>query len=312
MWSWLRAVAESLGAIRLSPEPFASIQLVVADLDGSLIESNSREVAERLGDLVVSVMQFNTAFTIATGRTLNWITGIQPLSTLLNWYGTPRNAMPVVLYNGSVVFDGADGLLQANQIELGALRSLLALLEDASLPALCYTGPSDETLFSVPSERVVGCGAPIGDHVDINGLQIEWQAGYSVGELRPVAVLVPLRGVQSETAAMLDKAIRAIPGVSATRSGLSYIEVRPAGSNKASGLSVVAERLGIPQESILAIGDNDNDVEMLRWAGVGVSVQGASEAAVAASDFVCPGGAVEGANQVLGIIRSARRAARGR
>jgi hydroxymethylpyrimidine pyrophosphatase-like HAD family hydrolase len=148
--------------------------------------------------------------------------------------------------------------------------------------------------------------------MDINGLQIEWQEGYSLGEMRPVAVLVPLRGVASEAADALDRTIQAIPGVSATRSGFSYIEVRPAGSNKASGLAVVAERLGISRENILAIGDNDNDVEMLRWAGVGVSVQGASGAAIEASDFVCSGGAVEGANQVLAIIRSARRAARGR
>jgi 5-amino-6-(5-phospho-D-ribitylamino)uracil phosphatase len=304
-------VAESLKSIRLSPEPFASIQLVVADLDGSLIESNSQEVAERLGDLVVSMTQFNTAFTIATGRTLNWITGIGQLTALLNWRGTGRHAMPVVLYNGSVVVGGDGRLLKTIRIESEALERILTLIGDASLQALCYSGPGDDTLFSNSGERVFGFGEPDGSHVEVNGLRIEWQKGLLPGALRPVAVLLPLRGISQEAAEELDKAIQEIPEVSATRSGLSYIEIRPAGSNKASGLSVVAEHLAIRRENILAIGDNDNDVEMLRWAGVGVTVQGASKAAIAASDFVCAGGAVEGANQMLGIIRSARRAARG-
>ena len=260
---------------------------------------------------MVSMTQFNTAFTIATGRTLNWITGIGQMTALLNWHGTGRHAMPVVLYNGSVVVGGEGRLLKVIRIEQEPLRRILALVSNASLQALCYSGPGDDTLFSNSGERVFGFGKPDGSSVEVNGLQIEWQVGFVPGALRPVAVLLPLKGVTKERAEDLDKAIQEIPEVSATRSGLSYIEIRPAGSNKASGLSVVAEHLAIRRENILAIGDNDNDVEMLQWAGVGVTVQGASRAAIAASDFVCSGGAVEGANQMLGIIRSARRAVRG-
>lgn len=304
-------MAESLRAIRLSPEPFASIRLVVADLDGSFIESNSREVAERLGDLVVSMKHFNTAFTVATGRTLNWIGGIRPLTTLLKWDGAFRNAMPAVLYNGSVVADGVGGMLWMKRIDIDAFEKLLLLVERSSLTALCYSGPSENTLFSTSGERVFGFGKPNGSDVDVNGLRIEWQPEFTVTPPGPVAVLIPLGDIAATAAETIDANIGAIPGLSATRSGVSYIEVRPSGSNKALGLAAVAERLAIQREDILAIGDNDNDVEMLEWAGVGVSVQGASEAAIAASDFVCTGGAVEGANQVLGIIRSARRAARG-
>jgi len=36
----------------------------------------------------------------------------------------------------------------------------------------------------------------------------------------------------------------------------------------------------------LAVGDNDNDVEMLRWAGVGVAMGNSSAAALAAADWV--------------------------
>jgi Cof subfamily protein (haloacid dehalogenase superfamily) len=304
-------MAESLESIRLSPGPFASIQLIVADLDGSFIDSNSRVVSERLRELVVSVTHFNTAFTIATGRTLNWVRGIPQLTTLLKWHHSSRHAMPIVLYNGSVVVGGEGRMLRVDRIDSEPLSAILSLARDFSLRALCYSGPGEETLFSDSAERVFGFGKPHDRRYEVNGLEIEWMDGFSADAIRPVAVLLPLEGVPADVAEQLEVKIEGIARVSATRSSLSYIEIRPEGSSKAAGLSVLAEHLSVNRQDILALGDNDNDVEMLRWAGVGVAVQGASDAALAASDFVCPGGAVEGANQVLAVIRSARRATRG-
>ena len=45
-------------------------------------------------------------------------------------------------------------------------------------------------------------------------------------------------------------------------------EIQPEGSTKAEGLAIVAEHLGCKQSEVLAVGDADNDKEMLAWAGV--------------------------------------------
>ena len=42
------------------------------------------------------------------------------------------------------------------------------------------------------------------------------------------------------------------------------------GCSKQSGLDAAARRWSVPAESVMAVGDNLNDVEMLRWAGKGV------------------------------------------
>jgi Cof subfamily protein (haloacid dehalogenase superfamily) len=51
-----------------------------------------------------------------------------------------------------------------------------------------------------------------------------------------------------------------------------FLEILPPGTDKGTALAKVAERLGIPQESVLAIGDSMNDEAMIRWAGVGVAM----------------------------------------
>lgn len=66
----------------------------------------------------------------------------------------------------------------------------------------------------------------------------------------------------------------------------AWLDIAPDGVNKATGLEIVRERLGIPRERVLAIGDGRNDVDMLRWAGVGIAMGQAPEEVIAVSDEV--------------------------
>lgn len=67
------------------------------------------------------------------------------------------------------------------------------------------------------------------------------------------------------------------------------------GINKSIGLIWLTEQLSITAADVLAIGDNDNDVEMLTWAGTGVAMGNGSERAKAAADWVAPSVLEDGA-----------------
>ena len=76
-------------------------------------------------------------------------------------------------------------------------------------------------------------------------------------------------------------------------------EALPAGLSKAVGLQWLAQHLGVAAADVLAVGDNDNDVEMLRWAGVGVAMGNSSAAALAAADWVTAAVGQDGAALAL-------------
>ncbi len=69
-----------------------------------------------------------------------------------------------------------------------------------------------------------------------------------------------------------------------------YLEFMAHGVHKATGLAHVAERLGVAAGECVAFGDGNNDVEMLRWAGLGVAMPHARLAAQEAADVVSPDG----------------------
>ncbi len=69
-------------------------------------------------------------------------------------------------------------------------------------------------------------------------------------------------------------------------SGATIGEIQLAGVHKASGIEQVTEHLGIARRDTLAIGDSDNDLEMLRHAGVGIAMGNARQHAREAADEV--------------------------
>lgn len=98
-------------------------------------------------------------------------------------------------------------------------------------------------------------------------------------QLKDVTKLVAIAppGVLDAHQDRLHKALRECAYV--VRSTPRYLEFGAPGVSKATALSELASRFGIPPDAVVAFGDADNDAEMLSSVGFGVSVGSASLAA---------------------------------
>ncbi|MBS7009437.1 Cof-type HAD-IIB family hydrolase [Anaerostipes sp.] len=65
-----------------------------------------------------------------------------------------------------------------------------------------------------------------------------------------------------------------------------YIEAMPKGINKAEGLRRTCEILGISPEEVIAFGDAENDLEMIKFAGYGVAMGNACDALKETADEI--------------------------
>jgi len=72
----------------------------------------------------------------------------------------------------------------------------------------------------------------------------------------------------------------------AVLSQIHIFEMLPFGTNKAAALKELAEKLGIEREEIMTIGDGNNDLEMLEFAGIGVAMGNGTESAKKAANYV--------------------------
>jgi Cof subfamily protein (haloacid dehalogenase superfamily) len=76
--------------------------------------------------------------------------------------------------------------------------------------------------------------------------------------------------------------------LSVVRSHTIFGELTALGISKGAALAALAERLGIPREQVVAIGDQENDLSMITWAGLGLAMGNAIPAVRAAADAVIP------------------------
>lgn len=73
-----------------------------------------------------------------------------------------------------------------------------------------------------------------------------------------------------------------------TRSLPHFIEISDPRASKSSALAYLCETLGLARERTVACGDGWNDIDMMRWAGLGVAVAEAADDVRASADLVVP------------------------
>ena len=89
------------------------------------------------------------------------------------------------------------------------------------------------------------------------------------------------------------------------RNRVDQIQICPSNVNKADGLRVVLEHFGLSFNQAVAIGDEDNDVEMLRSAGIGIAMRNAPSRVQDCADAVTARNDDAGVAKVLDRIAEA-------
>lgn len=248
-------------------------RLIATDMDRTLLSGEPRSISARTRAALAAAASAGIRMVAVSGR--------QPYSQATFVQGTPLAGLSIGC-NGAVVADLGTGEILAQEIlepdaQTALTYGLRAVFPDVKVASFRNGGNTVRAQFGY-LEAVAGKQAPWPP--DQRPVPLEEVLG--TGSVKLVAK-VPDVPVEEVYAAALELAV---PGCQPTISGASWIEVSRAGVTKASTLARVSAGLGIEAAGVVAVGDNVNDVEMLRWAGCGVAVANATPEALAAADLV--------------------------
>ena len=82
-------------------------------------------------------------------------------------------------------------------------------------------------------------------------------------------------------------------------SEVNYLEILASGVSKGSALHYLATHLNMSVDEVIAIGDNRNDVEMIREAGLGVAVANAHPDVKQVADMITDSNDDDGVAKVI-------------
>jgi len=255
----------------------AGYDLLVCDLDGTLIDG-SMTLEPALVTGFRRAAERGLEISIATGR--------MPASA--DRYRDELGiTAPVIYYNGALVRDGGG---QADLVSLTLPRGVLArawtVFSNAPVHPIFYR---DGQLYCVEKTFEVR------RYCDEEGLRVEVvddPAGFlELGAFIKTLLIAHPRDldvVREELAPVVAERGRLV------RTRRDYLEIIPVAASKGAALARLADHLGVPLPRVVAVGDQENDLEMLREAGLGVAMPHAPEPVRRAADRVAPDAAEGG------------------
>ena len=258
-----------------------AIRLIASDMDDTLLNSDTK-ISERNAAAIRKAIEKGIVFLIATGR---MYVSVKPFADALGL------DVPLVTYNGALVKGSKSGkVYYEHPLRLETALEMLDYCKEKGYYIQSYQGDElwvkEATKFSAEYERISGIPAkPVGERL------------YHP-EVAPYKLLAMTKPEDFQKV-WKDIEQRFAGKVVATSSRDNFLELMEPGVNKWEAVKAVARSYGIRPEEVMCIGDSNNDLSMIKNAGIGVAVANAKPAVQAAAKLVTASNDEDGVAKVI-------------
>ena len=243
-------------------------KLIACDVDGTLLHDGQTELPSETAALIGQLIDAGIAFVPASGR---------QYANLRHLFGRFLDHMSFVAENGTIAFMDDQVVFRA-EMERGLgneiLRDIFARPGYEALVSgttTSYIKPKDPAFASLLRDNIKYT-INVVDDFNTTGDPYSKISGYNVDVRRDEGYWLERFG---------DRCTVAV-------SGVTWIDFMPMGISKASGLRAICQQRGISPADCVAIGDNDNDVEMLDLVGQSISMASGSTRAKQHANHIAP------------------------
>lgn len=231
--------------------------LIALDLDGTLLKDD-KTISDLTRQTLAKAMEEGHIVAISTGR---------PFRSSVMYYKELGLTTPIVNFNGAFVHHPLDRSwgMHHTPLDLANVKEIIEASEGFKAKNI-LAEVLDDVYFHYHDERLL-------DIFSFGNPRIE------TGDLRKILAHDPTCLLIHPEEDQVDNIRRHLSEVHAEviehrRWGAPWhvIEIVKSGINKAVGLDKVAKSYNIPKERIIAFGDEDNDFEMIEYAGHGIAM----------------------------------------
>ena len=248
-------------------------KILFSDLDGTLL-NNEKNISPEDLEAIRLLTASGHKFVISTGRP------IQSAVKIAQKYGWFGEGYYISSYNGGLIFDcNKNEAIVRRPVPLPYVRYILDEAYKAGLHAHTY----DDVY--VVSERDTKELAQYTKAIMVPGIVVKDAIEYLKEE--PIKVIV----ISHESHSVLDKFREHMAPwcegrLTTVFSSPILLEFENPLSTKGFSVRFMCEHFGIPIEDSIAVGDEENDISMIKEAGLGIAMCNGTDKTKAAADHI--------------------------
>lgn len=252
-------------------------KLIAIDLDGTLLNSEKRISSENKSKLQLA-MDRGVKVVVCSGRVYS---GARVYAREIGSNG------PLIACNGAIIREmDTESFLYSNTMTIDDSLKVIDICRSEDIYFHIYIGDTlytEKLGYSSLLYYNRNIELPEKDRIDIRVID-------NIKEIikkpeNPVAKILVI-DYDRDKLRNTRKIIEEIKGVQVMSSGKNNIEIVNAGVNKGKSLEILADKLGVRREQVVAIGDNENDLSMLEFAGLGIAMGNAEEYVKETANYV--------------------------
>lgn len=250
-----------------------TIKLIAIDIDGTLLNSH-HQITPEVKAALQKAEQQGVKIVLCTGRPL---TGVAPL---IDELGLDKEGDYVITYNGSLVQNSAT----KEQI------SMFGLSYDDFLTIEMTARKLGIHLHTETEEAIYTANRDISPYTIHEAFLVNMPLYYRTPEeMTPDLNIIKMMMIDEPE--LLDNKKESIPSYffdkfNIVRSSPFFLEILNNNVSKGNALIKLAEHLDIKLNEIMAIGDNENDLSMLKIAGISVGMKNSNPHILKYVDYI--------------------------
>lgn len=261
-------------------------KLVAIDMDGTLLNSEN-EISKRTIKAIKRAKEQGTHIVISTGRILKSALHYAELLNLRN---------PIVACNGAIIVDESQNIIYEKSLDKDKVRDIANLAKAEGVYCHFY----DRTSFysNVRSEEVLKLynEGSTNMSIDVNVFQ-------DIEEIMDIKDLSIYKFLfideNKDKLQRLRHQLDELGDINTSSSWENNIEAMGLNVSKGEALKELCQTLKIKPEEVIAIGDSENDLSMLKFAGLGVAMGNSDESIKKYSDYVTSSNDEDGVAKVI-------------
>ncbi len=251
-------------------------ELIFSDFDGTLA-NDEHEVTERNAAAVREYVKRGGTFVVCTGR---MGLSVQPQRKKL---GTENQPICEAGFHGAHVVDKNGKPIIERGIKASVTAKIIARAKAFGAHAHYY---DFNTCYVEKRNEIVNAYEHLtGTPITVVGDMQKHLAEHPDMLIPKIMIVVDAEEMERAKEWMNEEEYE---GAESTTSTPIFLEYIPRGWGKGAALVEIAKALGVPIEKTIAIGDNLNDMTMIKEAGLGVAVESGRTELKEAADYVSP------------------------